>query len=187
MKRLLLILILTFSFQALSKADDIRDFEIEGMSIGDSLLDFITISKIKTLRTSYYPKSKKYVRYYEVKNSTQYDGVDLYVLDKDKKFIIQSLSGFIEYDKNIKDCYLKKENIIKEVSSQLRMKGDSYISNYNNDTSKSDVTDFELQNGSIRVWCTDYSKKKEKLNFGDFFAVTVSSESFLNWLDNEAY
>ena len=39
MKRLLLILILTFSFQTLSKADDIRDFEIEGMSIGDSLLD----------------------------------------------------------------------------------------------------------------------------------------------------
>ena len=40
MKRLLLILILTFSFQSLTKADDIRDFEIEGMSIGDSLLDY---------------------------------------------------------------------------------------------------------------------------------------------------
>ena len=39
MKRLLLILILTLSFQSLSKADDIRDFEIEGMSIGDSLLE----------------------------------------------------------------------------------------------------------------------------------------------------
>ena len=39
MKRLLLILILTLSFQTLSKADDIRDFEIEGMSIGGSLLD----------------------------------------------------------------------------------------------------------------------------------------------------
>ena len=42
MKRLLLILILTFSFQSLAKADDIRDFEIEGMSIGDSVLDFFT-------------------------------------------------------------------------------------------------------------------------------------------------
>ena len=40
MKRLLLILILTFSFQSWTKADDISDFEIEGMSIGDSLLDF---------------------------------------------------------------------------------------------------------------------------------------------------
>ena len=40
MKRLLLILILTLSFQSLTKADDIRDFEIEGMSIGDSLLEY---------------------------------------------------------------------------------------------------------------------------------------------------
>ena len=40
MNRLLLILILTLSFQTLIKADDIRDFEIEGMSIGDSLLEF---------------------------------------------------------------------------------------------------------------------------------------------------
>ena len=56
MKRLLLILILTFSFQSGTKADDIRDFQIEGMSVGDSLLDFITISKIQTLRKSYYPK-----------------------------------------------------------------------------------------------------------------------------------
>ena len=47
MKRLLLILILTLSFQTLSKADDIRDFEIEGMSIGDSLLDFFTEREIK--------------------------------------------------------------------------------------------------------------------------------------------
>ena len=40
MKRLLLILILTLNFQSWTKADDIRDLEIEGMSIGDSLLDF---------------------------------------------------------------------------------------------------------------------------------------------------
>ena len=41
MKRLLLIIILTFSFQTLTTADDIKDFQIEGMSIGDSLLDFL--------------------------------------------------------------------------------------------------------------------------------------------------
>ena len=42
MKRLLLILILTLSFQSWTKADDIRDFEIEGMSIGGSVLEFFT-------------------------------------------------------------------------------------------------------------------------------------------------
>ena len=46
MKRLLLILILTFSFQTLTKADDIRDFQIEGMSIGDSLLDYFSEDEI---------------------------------------------------------------------------------------------------------------------------------------------
>ena len=47
MRNFLLIFILTFSFQSLSKADDIRDFEIEGISIGNSLLDHFDITKIK--------------------------------------------------------------------------------------------------------------------------------------------
>ena len=47
MKRLLLILILTLSFQSWGKADDIRDFQIEGMSIGDSLLDYFNKDKIQ--------------------------------------------------------------------------------------------------------------------------------------------
>ena len=47
MKIYLIILSLIFSFQSLSKADDIRDFQIEGMSIGDSLLDFMSEAEIK--------------------------------------------------------------------------------------------------------------------------------------------
>ena len=56
MKRLILILILTFSFQSWTKADDIRDFEIEGMSIGDSALDYFTEKEIKD-KSSYFFKS----------------------------------------------------------------------------------------------------------------------------------
>ena len=47
MKRLLLILILTFNFQTWTKADDISDFEIEGMSVGESLLNHISVEKIE--------------------------------------------------------------------------------------------------------------------------------------------
>ena len=39
MRIFLTVFFLIFSFQSLIKADDIRDFEIEGMTIGDSLLD----------------------------------------------------------------------------------------------------------------------------------------------------
>ena len=50
MKRLLLILILTFSFYTLTKADDIRDFQIEGMSIGDSPLDYFIEKKSEIIK-----------------------------------------------------------------------------------------------------------------------------------------
>ena len=35
-----------FSFQTSSWTDDIRDFQIEGMSIGDSLLDYVSEGEI---------------------------------------------------------------------------------------------------------------------------------------------
>ena len=46
MKIFISIIFLIFSLQSWTKADDIRDFEIEGMSIGDSLLDYFSKKKI---------------------------------------------------------------------------------------------------------------------------------------------
>ena len=45
--------LILFSFQASSLADDIRDFQIEGMSIGDSLLDFMTENEIEMNKMNY--------------------------------------------------------------------------------------------------------------------------------------
>ena len=188
MKKFLAILVLgLFICTAPSQADDISDFEIEGMSIGDSLLDFINYDKIKSLKTSYASGSKKYIRYYEVKEVNTYESIDVYVLDNDNKFIIKSLTGTDEYVNNIEDCYPKKKKIVKSIESQLNIKGESYISNYDNNTSSSEVTDFILTNGSIRIWCTDYSKKKEERGYADHLSVTASENQFLHWLDNEAY
>ena len=47
MRVFIAVLVLIFSFQSWTKADDIRDFEIEGMSIGDSLLDFFSEEEIR--------------------------------------------------------------------------------------------------------------------------------------------
>ena len=41
MRVFIAVLVLIFSLQSWTKADDIRDFELEGMSIGDSLLEFL--------------------------------------------------------------------------------------------------------------------------------------------------
>ena len=39
-------IILIFSSQSLTKADDISEFEIEGMSIGDSALHYFTNNEV---------------------------------------------------------------------------------------------------------------------------------------------
>ena len=51
MKILLTLVVLFFS--TLVFADDISDFEIEGMSIGDSLLDYMSKEEIKNKINSY--------------------------------------------------------------------------------------------------------------------------------------
>ena len=48
MRIFLTVMILIFSLQSWTKADDIRDFEIEGMSIGDSLLKHMSINQINS-------------------------------------------------------------------------------------------------------------------------------------------
>ena len=67
MKRLLGIVVLGLLFiSAPSKADDISEFEIEGMSIGDSLLDFFSETKINSFESQMYelPEMYKYKRIY---------------------------------------------------------------------------------------------------------------------------
>ena len=58
-KRIFLtVLILAFSLQSLTKADDIEDFQIEGMSIGDSLLNHFNSSEIENNITDVYNYKK---------------------------------------------------------------------------------------------------------------------------------
>jgi len=59
-KKIIFIIILILSFQSFSKADDIRDFQIEGMSIGDSLLNYMTINEIQSNKRNYVPNTSKY-------------------------------------------------------------------------------------------------------------------------------
>ena len=50
MKKLLAIVVLSLFLITPSQANDIRDFQIEGMSIGDSLLDNFSEKQIKNTK-----------------------------------------------------------------------------------------------------------------------------------------
>ena len=59
MKKLFAIIVLGFCFITSSQGDDIRDFEIEGMSLGDSLLDYLNKNEIEESRHAANYKIKK--------------------------------------------------------------------------------------------------------------------------------
>ena len=79
MKRLSLYLFLIlFTLQTPSQADDIRDFQIEGMSIGDSLLDYFSEEEINGFGKDYYPASNKFhIKYIRSSRLKTYDSLTM--------------------------------------------------------------------------------------------------------------
>jgi hypothetical protein len=193
MNRLLLILILMFSFQTLAKADDIRDFEIEGMSIGDSLLDFYNQDEIKEMYITTYPKSKKYIKLGFRGNSklNDYEHVTFHVRENDNRYIIHTINGVMFFENKLDKCLKKKKEIVKDLSNTLTsLKPYDYEYSYQNAEKGSIayITDFKLNDGSsVRVWCVNWTTYvEENKNYNDSLSISMSPKYFLDWLNNES-
>tara|TARA_Y100000389_G_C17435512_1_gene505269 strand:- start:1135 stop:1716 length:582 start_codon:yes stop_codon:yes gene_type:complete len=192
MNKLLLILILTFSFQSLTKADDIRDFQIEGMSIADSLLDYYSEKEIKKAKKNKYKSNEFITIYVRKKNFATYDLVLVSVKTLDKNYEIYSISGIIDFKKNINDCYDKLSSISKFIEDIFPNKsiGHRETSHPVDKSGKSKLTQkyITLEDGYITANCTDYSKEFEKIDSRqDFLMVSVKNKYFMNFLSSKAY
>jgi len=188
MKRLLLILILIFSFQTLTKAEDISDFEIEGVSIGDNLLNFLTIDEIKNSTYPVMRGSKEFNKYHKVplnNNSNRYDNVLLYYKKDDPDKIIQAVAGRNYYVENIDECYDLQKTIVKELESiftesKKNNNGKERVSGFpNGESYKYDVS-FYLKDGSVvHTACYDFSIKDTQTR--DRLSIGIFSQNYLDW------
>ena len=195
MKRLLLILILTFSFQTLTKADDIRDFEIEGMSIGDSLLKFINEKEILNNKMNYLYKNDKYFSI-SINDSfylKTYDFIEIYLKKNDKKYIIYSIDAANFFDDK-KKCLSNMDEIKDDISdlfvSRVRQNKKKII--HPSDPSDKSIyyrTSWKIKNRDfIAIECVFWSQDfKDKHNFGDHLRISVTKKEIDDWLMNEAY
>jgi hypothetical protein len=198
MKRLLLILILTLSFQTLSKADDISDFQIEGISIGDSALDYFSkqeiTSNMRALKIGKKKYSKEFSEYiYDDKSKLEnYDYIAVIFKIDDSKFIIQSISARINFShKNINKCYELQKSVIKEIRTQTSNitednMGRSKHRGLPNGNSFKTVTNFIYNDDSvIHTACYDFSKKDT--NSSDRISVSILSADFVDYQRNRAF
>lgn len=187
MRIALTLFVLLFSSSVV--ADDISAFEIEGMSIGDSLLNYFNENEINSFEKFYNPRnSKEFFQTNIYLKNQKYDLLRLHLRDNDNEYIIYALSGEIKYKNiNIKECQKFKNNVIQEIMSLFtnieRVNYESLYDFIEDGKSIAYVTDFKLKAGSIRLWCRDWSKVVEEKNkWQDDFSVSLSSSDYLVWL-----
>ena len=198
MNKILLILILTLSLQTFSNADDIKDFEIEGMSVGESALNFFNkqeiMSNMQALQKGNNKFSKEFSEYvYNDKTKLEnYDYLAVIFKTYDSKFIIQSISARINFSHvNINKCYKLQNSIIKEIRTQTSNtrednQGRSKYRGLPNGNSFKTVTNFVYDNNSIiHTACYDFSKNDTTSS--DRISVSILTADFVDYQNNRAF
>ena len=188
MRIFLSVLILIFSLQSFVKADDIREFEIEGMSIGDSALDFTSESRLlNNIRKDQYQGSdgKFYDTQIRKNNFEVYDEVNLVFKKNDKNYEIYSIGGIIYFGNQTKKCI----SYYKEILSDI----ESYFPNHTKDVwvnqkHHQDPSGKSVVNGALiilasgataEVACYSWS---DEMGFEDYVLVGINSKQFEDWL-----
>jgi hypothetical protein len=192
LKKLLAIIVLSLYLITPSQADDISDFQIEGMSLGDSLLDYFKKTEIKKgivplKKTNY--KDDSFLIVGITKNPEVYDTTQFHIKKDDPKYIIYNVTGKIFYKTNINECYEDMQSIVSDVENlNLDTTKNEYKKNHSADktgNSKNTTVQFDFSNGdAIRISCYDWSKK---MKHTDNLRLAIIRSEYSKWLNTKAY
>jgi len=187
-KKFTLILLFILSLNSAVYADDIKEFEIEGMGVGVSLLKYFDSNQIKKFeRIDYkYPEKNKYYRLF-IENlkfeNFDYISVDLKLNDKD--LIIYGLNGMIDFEPEEGASCLKKQKQVKnEIKNIFTSKPfENQLPSNQDPTGESIVHNvgFELQNGKVLVQCYNFTRKT---NIQPGLDLAIRLKEFVDWLNS---
>ena len=212
MKKLLILLLSLFFLSPSSVfAEDISDFHIEGMSVGDSLLDYMTEDEIlqeieislSLNEYSYLKESYKYLAVYLYENFPVYknglsffiknDLSDLYVgnTNKNEKYTILSVRGLIDYIEDFDNCIVKRDEIAEILSGMFPNTPKEEIDYIHSaDPSGKSIKDdvyFEFNSGDeISVSCDNFEETfRIEKNYIEGLNVSIDSGEIIEWFLNK--
>ena len=203
MKKIFFLAIFFLSFQNLSSAENIKNFQIEGMKIGDSALDYFSESQLEDNEQGWHNYS------YNEYSTSYMPGKGIYkwflvsYKNDDNNFIIEGLVGGLEKSNfDINECNNKMEvtalnilelfkNITQEEKKTYKLTQDA--SQTYPFTGKSAVTSLSfnfLDGAKIILACykmdieakENESLLKSVLKQNDSFRIDVRSSAFANHL-----
>jgi len=203
------LLTLVFSLLFLSSssvfADDISDFQIEGISIGDSLLDYMTeeeiLKEIEETKDYYYylKEPNKYAEVYLFKDfSTYKDGLSFfvknnstnqYITNKNEKYTILSIRGMLNFNKDFEGCIQKRDEIVEDLSKAFpnaeKLKFDYISRNDPSGESIFDDVDLLFDSGKVKAQCNNWKETfRLENNWNEGLSISIDTEETTLWLKN---
>ena len=206
MKKIFFLIIWILTFQTQSLADNIRYFQIEDMSIGDSALDYFSESQLENNEQGWHNYS------YNEYSTSYMPGKGIYnwflvtYKNDDNNFIIEGLVGGLEknnYDN--KECNNKLDDVALNISESFKNTVQEEKKSYKltADASqtypfagKSTVTSLSfnfLDEAKIILACYNMDKEANQneslltsiLKQRDSFRIDIRSSAFVNYLKKE--
>lgn len=179
------VLLIILSFQSLSRANDVKEIELDGLSLGTSLLKFTSESEIKKNKLNYFEDERQYYVVFYNKNLSRFDDMEIYLKTNDDKYIMKSINAGL-YPKNLNECLKIKDEIKNEISSAINVDfvDSSYTHNYyTNSYINGDVA--FLEGGFIGLDCMffDNKDKKKFTSLVDNLSVTISLNEINDWIE----
>ena len=202
MKKLLGIVVLGFLLSGNAYADNISDFQIEGISIGDSLLKYYSEKDIKkSIAKKQGYKDKSFVRgvickseathsFCKVKKDlTTYDAIQFHFKKRDKEYKIFMLSGIRDFIGDIEGCKIEKSKTVEELvnifpNARQEAKERPHPQDKSNKSIVYSSYFFLEDESASRVQCYDWSKKT---NRPDYLKVTLDHPEYIDWQKNKAW
>ena len=121
MKKILGIVVLSLLVSTSAYADDIKDFEIESISIGDSALDYFTEYEIENNELDWFNYSYKEYSTSLLPGKDIYDWFQISYKSDDDNFTIEGLVGILvikNYDN--KECNKKLNTVALDISGLFK-------------------------------------------------------------------
>ena len=190
LKRILFIILIIFA-QSSTKADEIGDFQIEGISIGDSLLDHFSENKIKnSIKKGMFEriKDKKFIlTEIEDNNFDDYERIQFIFKKLDKKYIIFGIHGVLWIRNDMNKCMKKMAEISSIIQNNVNYTNNYEFENeemYNLGIYSGNV--YKLKDGIISIHCYDWNIETEtEKNWVDNLRVNIKTNEYENFLNKD--
>ena len=206
MKKILGIVFLVFLLSTSAYTDDIKDFKIESISIGDSALDYFTESQLENNELDWFNYSYKKYSTSLLSGKGIYDWFKISYKSDDDDFIIEGLVGIVvkkKYDDNKCNRELDTAalNISELFKNTKQVKKQLYKVVYNlreifqkpNPSGKSIVTSISFDfkdEGKIILSCYNMDKVTNQIdspikdiNQFDTFRIDARSKTLTHYLE----